>query len=66
MTWSQQPRLAVVLVGVLYLQVSAWDERDLAELRERAARAKANAVRYVVEQSGYRAPLQATFIAARR
>ena len=55
MSWSQQKAFAgVVLVGILYLQVSAWDEADFARLREDAARAKADGVRYLVEQSGHR------------
>lgn len=55
MSWSQQKAFAgVVLVGILYLQVSAWDEADLRELRAQAERAKADGVRYLVEKSGYR------------
>src|SRR5258706_16463983 len=66
MTWSQQRSfLAVVLVLVAGVQLSAWDERDFAEMRAealvRAERAKADAVRYVVEESGYRHPTASDF-----
>jgi hypothetical protein len=62
MTWSQQRSfLAIILVAVMGLQMSAWDERDFADMRARAERAKANAVRYVVEESGYRAPTASDF-----
>jgi hypothetical protein len=55
MTWGQQKAFfGVIVVAIAYLQVSAWDEKDLAELREDAERAKANAVRYLIEESGYR------------
>lgn len=50
----------VIFVGVLFLQVSAWDEKDRAELRAKAEEARANGVRYLVEHSGYRTPYLAT------
>lgn len=55
MSWRNQKLFALLaLIAVLYLQASAWDDRDLANLRAEAEAAKADGVRYLVEQSGYR------------
>ena len=55
MTWSEQKAFfAVIIVAILFGQVSAWDEKDFAELREEARQARTNAVRYLVEESGER------------
>jgi hypothetical protein len=62
MTWSEQKAVAgVVLVGILFLQASAWDERDLAQLREEAAGAQESGVRYLVEHSNYREALKSDY-----
>lgn len=55
MTWRNQKIFAGALfLAIAWLQLSAWDEKDLAELRAKAERARADGVRYLVEQSQYR------------
>lgn len=44
---------AVLIVATLGLMASAWDERDLAELRAEATAAKEGLARLAVEHSGY-------------
>lgn len=55
MSWERQKVFTlIVLLGAIWVAMSAWDERDFAELRAEAQRAKADGVRYLVEESGYR------------
>lgn len=44
---------AVLFVVTVGLMLSAWDEKDFAELRAEAQAAKENLARIAVEQSGY-------------
>lgn len=44
---------AVLIVATLALAASAWDEKELAELRAKATAAKESAARFAVEHSGY-------------
>lgn len=52
---------ALLMVAVIWVQVSAWDEKDFAALQHEAEIAKANGVRYLVEHSGYRDPWVSDF-----
>jgi hypothetical protein len=62
MTWSEQKAVAgVVLVGVLFLQVSAWDERDLAQLREEGGAPRRAACATWSRHSNYREALKSDF-----
>jgi hypothetical protein len=52
--WPRQLQIAgLIFVAVLFVQASAWDEKDFALLSAEAAQARANAARYLVEHSGY-------------
>jgi hypothetical protein len=44
---------AVLMVATLALMASAWDDKELAELRAEATAWKEGLARYAVEQSGY-------------
>lgn len=55
MSWGRQKVFAVlVLLGAIWVVMSGWDEKDFAQLRAEARQAKADGVRYLVEESGYR------------
>lgn len=53
-SWSTQLQLfGLLVVAVIWVQLSAWDEKDYEQLRAEAEHAKADGVRYLVERSGY-------------